>query len=323
MQTPVALLIFNRPDCTARVLEAVAAARPAVLLVVADGPRAGHPEDERLVSETRDVIDRVDWPCEVLTCYSDVNLGCGKRVATGLDWVFANAPEAIILEDDCLPDQTFFPYCEQLLDRYRDDERVHMIAGSNPVGERGPYSYHFSRSYPIWGWASWARAWRHYDYEMEEWPRLRDSGWLEERLADRRAVRVARYWFDETHAAPFRQWDFQWTFSGWLRNAVAVTPSVNLVRNIGYGENATNLRDVNHPFANVVAESIDFPLRHPPRVEVLEAAERATWDITTERFAQAHRGRVRRRMAGYLSAGVTKLSSVRESATRGVARLGL
>jgi hypothetical protein len=321
LRTPIALLIFNRPDFTARVLEAVAAARSPALFVVGDGPRPGRPEDERLVAEARAVIDRVDWDCEVLTSYSEINLGCDRSIARGLDWVFDTVREAIILEDDCVPDQSFFPYCEQLLERYRDDERVQMIGGSNPVGARGAYSYHFSWSYPVWGWASWARAWRHYDHEMGEWPRLRETDWLESRLGDRRAAKLARYWFDGTHAAPIRQWDFLWTFSGWLRDAVAATPSVNLVSNIGYGENATHLRDRNHPFANVPAQSIDFPLRHPPRVEVLDAAERAAWDVLVARFARARRAGSRRRMAGYLAAGVTKLSSVRESAAR-AARIG-
>lgn len=301
LRTPVALFIFNRPDCTARVLEAIAAARPPVLFVVADGPRAEHPNDDRLVAEARAVIDRVDWPCEVRRRYSDVNLNCDRRIASGLDFVFANAPEAIVLEDDCLPDPTFFPYCEQLLERYRDDERVHMISGSNPTGASGMYSYHFSRCFPIWGWASWARAWKHYDPEMRAWPDLRETGWLRDHLGDRRAAMLARAWFDQAHAGPIRQWDFHWMFSGWLRNAVAVAPSVNLVTNIGFGEGATHQGDVNHPFAAVPAQAIDFPLRHPPRVEVLDEADRATWDVMVGRFARARRGRLRRRMAGYLT----------------------
>lgn len=298
-------MIFNRPDCTARVLEAVSRAKPPVLLVVADGPRAEHPGDERLVVEARALIDRVDWPCEVFTCYSDVNLGCGRRVASGLDWVFSKVPEAIILEDDCLPHPTFFRYCEELLRRYGDDERVHMIGGSNPTGMHGGYSYHFSRSYHIWGWASWARAWRHYDYEMREWPRLRETDWLKRHLGDRRAVRLARFWFDATYARP-TQWDFQWTFSGWLGDALAVTPSVNLVSNIGYGEGATHLHDVKHPFAGLPVHSMSFPLRHPPRVEAFDDADRATWDILAPRFARARRVRVRRRMAGYLTRAVAR-----------------
>ena len=302
-RTPVALFIFNRPHHTARVLEAIAAARPPALFVVADGPRAEHPEDERLVTETRAVIDsNVDWPCDVHQCYSDVNLNCHRRIASGLDWVFANVPEAIILEDDCLPDPTFFPYCEQLLERYRDDERVHMISGSNPIGARGAYSYHFSRCYAVWGWASWARAWKHYDAEMRAWPQLRDTEWLEDHLGDRRAAGLARFWFDHLH-----QWDFQWMFSGWLKDAVTATPSVNLVTNIGFGQGATHLLDPHDPFAEATTQSIDFPLRHPPRVEPLESADRAAWDTLVEQFMRARRGGRRRRITTYLEGGSRRL----------------
>jgi hypothetical protein len=317
LRTPVALFIFNRPRHTARVLEAIGAAKPPRLFVIGDGPRAEHPEDERLVSETRAAIDRVDWPCEVRTCYSDVNLNCHKRIASGLDWVFANVPEAIVLEDDCLPDQTFFPYCEQLLERYRDDERVHMISGSNPIGACGEYSYHFSRCYAVWGWASWARAWKHYDAEMRAWPRLRKTRWLEDHLGDRGAATLARFWFDQ-----LQQWDFQWMFSGWLTNAVTATPSVNLVTNIGFGQGATHLSDANHPFADVTTQPIDFPLTHPPRVEPLESADRATWEVLVASFMRARRGPRRRRIAAYLGGGTRRLKRVLGRAWAGVARVG-
>jgi hypothetical protein len=310
LKAPVALLIFNRPVCTARVLDAIADARPPVLFVVGDGPRPDNPADERLVAEARAVIDRVDWPCEIVTCYSDFNLGCGRRVASGLDWVFANVGEAIVLEDDCVPHPTFFRYCEELLERYRDDERVHMIGGSNPLGERDSYSYHFSWSYPIWGWASWARAWKHYDYEMREWPRLRESDWLTDRLGDRRAVELARFWFDATHAGTIKQWDFQWTFSGWLRNSVAVTPSVNLVTNIGFGNDATHLHDVNDPFAGVEAQPIDFPLRHPPRVAVVDGTDRAVWDVLAASFEQGRRGGFQRRIVSHLTGAPGRLRAL-------------
>ena len=282
MRTPVALFIFNRPEHTARVLEAIAAARPTVLFVVADGPRADQPDDERLVSETRGVIDRVDWPCDVRTCYSEVNLNCHRRIASGLD---------------CLPDPTFFPYCEQLLERYRDDGRVHMISGSNPIGARSEHSYHFSRCYGIWGWATWARAWQHYDAEMPAWPRLRETRWLEDHLGDEDAATVARFWFDH-----LRQWDFQWMFSGWLEDALTATPSVNLVTNIGFGLGATHLHDAGDPFANVTTQPIELPLRHPPRVEPLESADRAIWEVLVAQFAGARRGKSRQ-MAAYLASG--------------------
>lgn len=232
------------------------------------------------------MIDQVDWPCEVVTSYSDVNLGCGKRIATGLDWVFANVPEAIVLEDDCLPNPTFFRYCVELLERYRRNERVHMISGCNLAGLSGEHSYYFSRCHSIWGWASWGRAWRHYDYEMRSWPQLRQGGWLRDYLRDKWAARIAEFWFDETYAGRIHQWDFQWAFSAWSSDAVSITPSVNLIENIGYGSQGTHLRNPDAPFAGVPTEPIEFPLRHPSRIEVLEEADRLVWNELFYHFPQ-------------------------------------
>ena len=298
LQTPVALVIFNRPDHTARALEAIAAARPPRLYVIADGPRPDRPEDARLVAEARAVIDRVDWPCEVRTCYSDVNLNCHGRIASGLDWLFANETEAIIVEDDCLPDPTFFRYCEELLERYRDDDRVQMISGFTPAALRdSAHSYRFSRTYAVWGWATWARAWRYYDPTMRAWPAMRRTRWVENHLGDRKQAALARAWFDEAHSGPIRQWDYQWLFSGWLRDAVAVSPSANLVRNIGFGAGATHMHDADDAYANTPTRPLEFPLRHPTRIDVDLRAERELWEVMVERFLRWRRARLRRRVA--------------------------
>jgi hypothetical protein len=280
LDTAVVLLIFNRPQLTERVFQEVASARPARLLVVGDGPRPDHPEDERLVREARAVIERVDWPCEVSTCYADANLGCGRRVASGLDWAFSLVEEAIILEDDCVPDPTFFPFCNELLSRFRDDERVQMISGCNVVEQHSfaPESYCFSRGYLIWGWATWARAWRHYDYAMRAWPYLRTTGWLRDHLRGSDGAEIVQLLFDETYAGRIRQWDFQWVLSGWLRDAVAVVPRVNLVTNIGHGAAGTHQRDPTHPLARLRTTPMAFPLRHPQELSVLEERDLALWE---------------------------------------------
>lgn len=156
LKTPVAFLIFNRPDTTRRVFAEIAKARPPKLLVVADGPRADHPDDVEKCAAVRAIIDGIDWDCKVLTNYSDINLGCKRRVSSGLDWVFDTVEEAIILEDDCLPHPAFFRFCEEMLNKYRDDKRIAMISGDNfQFGrKRTEYSYYFSRYPHIWGWAS-------------------------------------------------------------------------------------------------------------------------------------------------------------------------
>jgi hypothetical protein len=180
LRTPVAFIIFNCPETTDRVFEQIAKAKPSKLLVIADGPRENSPGEAERCAAVRSIIDNVDWDCEVLTNYSDVNLGCKRRIASGLDWVFDTVEEAIILEDDCLPDPTFFRFCDELLEKYRDDERITMISGDNFQFDRKKTdsSYYFSRDPHIWRWASWRHVWKNYDVDMQLWPEIRDGGWL-------------------------------------------------------------------------------------------------------------------------------------------------
>lgn len=264
LNTPVAFLIFNRPDETRQVFAEIARARPRRLLVVADGPR--RTEEAALCAETRAIVERVDWDCELLTNFSDVNLGCRRRVSSGLSWVFEQCEEAIVLEDDCLPHPSFFPFCEELLARYRDDERVSMICGNNfqRGRRRSAYSYYFSRHVTVWGWASWRRVWRHYDVEMRLWPELRETSWLRSLLVNPAAVEYWRETFDRTHAGEIDTWDYQLFFSWWAQNSLAITPEVNLISNIGFGPGATHTKDVLNTMAALPAEEIPLPLEHPP-----------------------------------------------------------
>jgi hypothetical protein len=265
LKTPVAFLIFNRPETTAQIFAEIRRARPSKLLLVADGPRAGRVEEAEACRATRAVVERVDWDCEVLTNYAEENLGCRARVASGLTWVFEQAEEAIILEDDCLPHESFFPFCEELLERYRDDERVMMISGDNfQFGRRrSPYSYYFSRMVHIWGWASWRRAWQHYDLEMKLWPTLRDSAWLKEMFDDEEAAHYWRTIFDKTYAG-HDTWDYQWAFACWAQSGLSVLPDCNLISNIGFGDDATHTKAAGNPSAALPLEAIGFPLQHPP-----------------------------------------------------------
>jgi hypothetical protein len=272
LRTPVAFLIFNRPDKTARVFAEIARARPPKLLVVADGPRENRAGEREACLATRAIIERVDWPCEVLTNYAESNLGCKARVSSGLDWVFNQVEEAIILEDDCLPHPTFFPFCEELLERYRTDERVAMICGTSFQKNRSSnYSYYFSRHTTVWGWASWRRVWQHYDVEMKLWPELRQTSWLSDLLVNRVAVRYWRGIFDMMYEAEVERsntWDYQLFFSWWVRYSLAVTPNVNLVSNLGFGEGATHTREALKTMAEIPVEAIELPLRHPPYIHL-------------------------------------------------------
>lgn len=272
LKTPVAFIIFNRPDTTERVFAEIAKAKPPKLLVVADGPRANRSGEADKCAVTRAIIERVNWPCEVLTNFSDVNLGCKNRVASGIDWVFEQVPEAIILEDDCIPHPTFFRFCEELLERYRDDMRIGMISGDNfQFGQqRTADSYYFSRYNHIWGWASWRRAWQHYDREASIWPVLRDGDWLS---AITRNSSERKYWakvFQAVHDGRIDTWDYQWILTNWSQGMVAILPSVNLISNIGFGGDATHTHGASI-YADMKIEPMVFPLRHPtvflPNVE--------------------------------------------------------
>lgn len=280
MKTPVALIIFRRPETTERVFAAVAAARPPKLLVVANSPRPGLPEEVELCRRTRAVLERVDWDCEVLTHYAPRYREVRDQISDGLDWVFDTVEEAIILEDDCVPHPSFFPYCDEMLARYRADERVMMVSGDNfQFGRRRtPDSYYFSRYTHIWGWASWRRAWRNYDVGLGSWARLRETRWLEDLFGDERAARYWRHVFDEVAAGRIDTWDYQWAFAVWSRGGLCATPDVNLVTNIGWGAGSTHTGSALSPLANLPVAEMRFPLRHPARVEPQREADRFTFE---------------------------------------------
>jgi hypothetical protein len=266
LNTPVALLIFNRPETTARVFAAIAQAKPPKLLVVADGPRADRPGEDAKCAATRAIIEQVDWDCEVVRNFADSNLGCRRRVSSGLDWVFSMAEQAIILEDDCVPHPSFFRYCDELLSRYGDDERVMMISGDNFQGGRRhrEYSYYFSRYCHVWGWATWRRAWQYYDVDMRAWPLVRDGQWIEDLLGERRATTRWKSTFQAMYEGRVDTWDSQWMFTCWSQNGLSIMPHVNLVSNIGFHQEATHTVNSESRLANMHTEAMGFPLQHPP-----------------------------------------------------------
>jgi hypothetical protein len=262
LTTPVAFLVFNRPDLTERVFERIAAAKPPTLLLVADGPRNG--SEAAACAEVRKIVDQIDWDCRVLKNFSDVNLGCKRRIASGLDWVFSQVSEAIILEDDCLPSSSFFYFCQTLLERYRDDERIFMISGNNfQFGiDRTEDSYYFSRYAEIWGWATWRRAWQHYDVSMQSWPSFKAAGcmaWAFEHPEEQ------AYWepyFQGCYDGKIDTWDYIWFYTCLRQSGLSILPRVNLVSNLGHRSDATHTFDTASRFANVAAEEIR-QIKHP------------------------------------------------------------
>lgn len=262
MPTPVALAVFNRPAETARVVEALRAARPERVFVIADGPRADHPEDAELVERTRAAITSgIDWPCDVQRLYADANLGCGRRLRSGLDWLFDAVPEAIVLEDDCLPHPSWFGFAEAMLERYRGDERIHMVSAMNYFSDASrPESYFFSRYVAVWGWASWARVWREQDPAMATWPAARDGGVLDGLFAEPGLAAWLGELFEMGHSGAVDTWDIQWFWSAIDHDRLSVVPRVNLVSNIGYvGTHGAGGANLGLPTADVHPEALVHP----------------------------------------------------------------
>lgn len=276
MNSAVAFFIFRRPEYTRRVWAEIRKARPPVLLIVADGPVG---EADREKSEaTRAIVADVDWPCDVRRNYSDINLGCRDRMASGLNWVFSEVEEAIILEDDCLPDPSFFIFCDTLLSHYRHDARVMHIGGNNILGNRvsDTLSYHFSRCVHIWGWATWRRAWQYYDVRVASWPAAREAGLLRS-VCSRRGERST--WaanFDRQFRGASRTWDYSWVYTVWAQHGLAIVPNVNLVSNIGLGSDSTHQQD-GLWYMNMPTKAIG-QIKHPVVMMTDEEADEWTYD---------------------------------------------
>jgi hypothetical protein len=277
MRAPVALILFRRPDRTRRVFERIREARPERLFLIADGPRSGNTDDARGCDQARAVVERVDWRCDVVRDYADENLGLKRRIPTGLDRVFDQVTDAIVLEDDCLPHPTFFAYCEELLERYRDDERVVHISGSQLLPDRPEATaYHFSRYVHIWGWATWRRAWRLFDLELTDWHAASET----EREARLRSMfeteSERRYWGHVwDHSGEIDNWDAQWSYVPLSRGLLAANANRNLISNVGFGEDATTATGDPLSIARRGLEAMPFPLRHPAEVRRDVAADQA------------------------------------------------
>lgn len=281
LKTPVIFVIYNRPQLTQKVFNEIKKAKPPKLLVIADGPRADRPEDGKKCAAARAIAETVDWECEIVKNYADCNLNCGKRPATGFDWAFSLVEEAIILEDDCLPHPSFFRFCQELLELYRQDRRVMTISGDNfQYGHRRTGdSYYFSRYTQTCGWATWRRVWKNYDYNISLWPEIRDDKWLydifssiyitkqqnTEVFAVRSGESIVRFWnriFSATYSRRHDWWDYQMFFASLLQHGLNIIPNTNLISNLGYGEDATHTKRLNL-HANIPAKGAEFPLKHP------------------------------------------------------------
>jgi hypothetical protein len=274
LDVPVLLIVYRRPDLTARVLDAIAAARPRRLFVAADG--AASDGERAACAAARAAATRVTWPCEVYTDFPSANLGCSTRVTSALDWMFEHADRGIVLEDDCVAAPDFFSLCETLLERYHDDTRVVHISGETyHEGNEIDASYYFSKYALTWGWATWKRAWARCDRELATWPALRDRP-ESAALFDTEDER--RYWtatFQRCHEQRITDWDYAWWYSC-MTQGLSIHPAVNLVSNIGSGAAAHHTQDgagCDRPVGALAP-----PLRHPAWVLRNRAADIDTFD---------------------------------------------
>ena len=276
LDTPVLFLIFNRPEVTKKVFEQIKLIKPRYFYVAADGPRSTHPDDKKYCQETRKIIDLIDWECELKTLFRETNMGCGLAVRSAISWFFENVEAGIILEDDCLPSPSFFPFCEELLAKYENDDAVKFIGGNNFQNgiKRGDGSYYFSHYPGSWGWASWRRSWKLFNADISDSTSQITSGKLDGIF---NTPQEKSHWLKSLANAQKEKdniWDFQFYYSIWKNNGICITPGKNLVINLGFFDKGTHYFLKDSTKTNVKNETMLFPLRHPSLIAVNQDADK-------------------------------------------------
>lgn len=277
-ETPILFLVFNRPETTRIVFEEIKKLKPKFLFIAADGARTHILAEAEKCKETRDfILESIDWNCEIKTFFRKENLGCGLAVSQAITWFFEHVEQGIILEDDCLPHPSFFSFCEELLEKYKLEDRIFGISGNNFQNgiQRGRDSYYFSHYSHIWGWASWRRAWNLYDYNLTQFEDFKKTKKINK--IDVRTV-FKNYWFsifDKVANNQIDTWDYQWLFTVWNNMGLVIAPNVNLVSNIGFGVDATHTVEVNSPLSNMDMGNLQV-IKHPEKIKVDVLADRYT-----------------------------------------------
>jgi len=263
-RSAVLFVIFNRPDTTEKVFEQIRAAKPPRLYVAADAPRTDSPGEDELCRETKQIVSKVDWPCEVKTFFRKKNVGCKENVSSAITWFFSHEEEGIILEDDCLPASSFFRFCDEMLEKYRNDTRIRHITGCNlQHGKKwGEGSYYFANRTHVWGWAGWRRVWKDYDKNLSRYSKSEVHDQLNNIFDDPLVVTCWEEIFEQVKAGEINAWGYQLDFANFFNNGLTIIPNENLISNIGFGGNATNTMDSNNPHANIPLAEIE-EITHP------------------------------------------------------------
>ncbi len=264
---PVLLLTYRRPRTTSRVIAALREIKPSRVFFAADAPNPSNPGEAELCAQVRELADTIDWPCEVTRRFRKENEGLRKAVNSSVDWFFENVESGIILEDDCVPGIDFFRFCKGLLEKYEDAPRIAQISGNNhDTRHVTQNSFRFSRYPHIWGWATWADRWK--AARATEFSRETLKGQLKKHFSDENERTFWLLLFDCVERGKIDTWDFSWLFAMQINDQLSITPSRNLVENIGFGEGATHTTSNEALHANRPAETMEFPLRIPDTIEV-------------------------------------------------------
>ena len=268
-QTPILFLVFNRPEPTQEVFNVIKKLKPKYLYIACDGPRKGKPEEAKLCQMVQQIVTQIDWDCELKTLFRTQNLGCGLAVSQGINWFFSEVEYGIILEDDCLPSPSFFPYCEELLIRYKEVQKVMMISGfnQNKIWE-SPYSYFFAYFGSIWGWATWRSSWEKYDYDMSSFDEDHIYGVLKDKICMPETYIETRInLLKKVRDKEIDTWDFQWSYARFINQGLSIVPRHNAISNIGFGEEATHTKNSADKMSKFPLYEIKFPMNHNPHLE--------------------------------------------------------
>jgi len=279
MKTSVVLIIYKRYQNLLAITDVLRKVKPAKIFIIADGPK--NKTEKLLTDKTRKNLELLlDWPCMILKNYSKNNLGLKERFSSGISWVFEQTDRAIFLEDDCIPDPTFFRYCDELLEKYQNDNRVMTISGNNfQFGKNTvPSSYYFSRYPHVWGWATWKRVWDHYDSNITTWPEQSNTSWLRGVTGGLIISKFWKYIFNRLFEGKINTWDYQLTYASFKNNGLNIIPSVNLVTNVGYGADSTNIKTKNKTIS-VPTTPMQFPLIYPKDFAINDTADQAVENL--------------------------------------------
>lgn len=267
LTTPVLLVVFNRPKDTKQVLTTLARNKPPRLYIAADGPRTNKAGEKEKCRQVREVVSGISWDCEVFTLMREQNVGCKLGVSGAIDWFFSHEEQGIILEDDCVPSDSFFRFCQELLERYKDDNRVMHISGTNPHPEYvrdSDYSYYYSCLGSVWGWATWRRAWDLYDIELKYLEEIVRKGYHQDAYYSKLGAWYYIRKIYEAYSGELNTWDYQWYFTHLMHSGLSITPQKNMVENIGFGPDATHTFSSKAKSVKNKNTEVEFPLKHPP-----------------------------------------------------------